>query len=92
MNLKTMMWKLIEVVVITLAALVVVSSPWRGTVSAQNGVGRFSYLQIQAGDATPAGGKEVVDMRNGNVWVCMKGSCTRKERLAFEQIVDSGSR
>jgi len=82
-------WKITGLMVITVAAMVVMFNPWHSTVSAQNSNPRFSYLQVQAGDATRSGGKEVIDMRNGNIWVCIKGTCTRQEHLAFEQITDS---
>jgi len=47
---------------------------------------KFSYLSVQAGDATPTGGKEVIDMRNGNVWICDFRKCTPKGHYPFESI------
>jgi hypothetical protein len=58
------------------------------SISVQADGGKYSYLAVQAGDATPQGGKEVVDMRNGNLWICTYQRCTMKGPMPFDQIMD----
>ena len=72
-----------------------------GSVSAQTTTTRFSYLHFYGGVNIP-NDVGVIDMRNGNYWVCSHAgwnesleqntqramTCTLKGRFPFEQIVE----
>lgn len=55
-------------------------------VSAQSAGARFGYLIPDAGTSHEDGGKNFIDMRNGNFIDCYKGSCTLVGHFALEQI------
>jgi hypothetical protein len=54
------------------------------SVGAQGGVG-YNYLAPQAGDATPEGGKNFIDLRNGNSWICDFKGCKLEGRFPLEK-------
>jgi len=56
-----------------------------GTVSAQSGSGKFSYLQYQPYLANGV----FLDIRNGNCWKCDNHGCTYEGRVPLEQAVEN---
>jgi hypothetical protein len=76
---------------VTIGALVAVciflasSSQKIENVGAQGG-SAMTYLVPQAGDATRNGGKEFIDLRNGNLWECEFSGCKKTGQYPISQI------
>ena len=76
----------VSLVIGLLVVEIIIHSLWQpSAVSAQAGI-QYGYLQPQAGDATSSGGKQFIDMRNGNSWICDFRGCSLGGHFPFENI------
>ena len=82
-NFSRILLTIIAVALSVIALRPFISAP---TVSAQSGGARFGYLIPDMGISHEDGGKNFIDMRNGNYIDCYKGSCKVVEHYALDQI------